>query len=155
LLISGTIFGVIHCAGWNLPFPTYLEQKLWHVASVAVAIFPIAAIPFAAVIVLIPFIIASVFASVTLLVSLIVQLILIVIFFFISRLLSLIFRLLGRSYLMEDTSSVPTWHHPYLAHHPSHLPHRLSPFVVYSQIQTSDDTNPSFFDILHARVWGC
>jgi len=39
-LILGPIFGSIHCAGWDLPFPTYTEQKLWHVASLAVTIIP-------------------------------------------------------------------------------------------------------------------
>jgi len=44
LMALGTIFGAIHCAGWNLPFPTYAEQKLWRVASLAVTIIPIAAV---------------------------------------------------------------------------------------------------------------
>jgi len=44
LLVLGTIFGGIHCAGWNLPFPTSSEQKLWRVASLAVTIIPIGAV---------------------------------------------------------------------------------------------------------------
>lgn len=44
LLVLGTIFGAIHCAGWNFPFPTYSEQKLWRVASLAVTIIPIGAV---------------------------------------------------------------------------------------------------------------
>jgi hypothetical protein len=49
LMALGTIFGSIHCAGWHFPFPTYVEQKLWRVASLVVTIFPIAAIPFSLV----------------------------------------------------------------------------------------------------------
>jgi len=41
LATFGCIFGGIHCVGWNLPFPTYAEQKLWRVASLAVTIIPI------------------------------------------------------------------------------------------------------------------
>ena len=43
LLVLGTIFGGIHCAGWYLPFPTYAKQELWRVASVTVTIYPIGA----------------------------------------------------------------------------------------------------------------
>ena len=50
LMALGSIFGGIHCAGWNSPFLTYAEQKLWHVASLAVTIIPIAAVPFALVV---------------------------------------------------------------------------------------------------------
>jgi len=46
LLVSlGVVFGGIHCAGWNFPFPTYTEQKLWRVASLAVTIIPIGTFP--------------------------------------------------------------------------------------------------------------
>jgi len=38
LVIFGCIFGGIHCVGWNFPFPTYAEQQLWRVASLAVTI---------------------------------------------------------------------------------------------------------------------
>ena len=41
LLILGSLFGGIHCAGWYFPFPTYVEQKLWRIASLAVTIIPI------------------------------------------------------------------------------------------------------------------
>jgi len=44
LLILGAVFGGIHCAGWNFPFPTPTEQELWRVASLAVTITPIVAI---------------------------------------------------------------------------------------------------------------
>jgi len=71
LMALGTIFGGIHCAGWNFLFPTYAEQKLWRVASVGVTIFPIAGIPIipialtviliiALLIILIPYIVALV-----------------------------------------------------------------------------------------------
>jgi len=47
LLVSlGVVFGGIHCAGWNFSFPTYTEQKLWRVASLAVTIIPIVTFPF-------------------------------------------------------------------------------------------------------------
>jgi hypothetical protein len=41
LMALGTIFGGIHCSGWNFSFPTYAEQKLWRVASLAVTVIPI------------------------------------------------------------------------------------------------------------------
>src|SRR5258705_6867830 len=36
----GTLFGGIHCAGWNFPFPTSAEQKIWRFTSVALTIIP-------------------------------------------------------------------------------------------------------------------
>ena len=42
----GSIFGAIHCAGWNFQFPTYVEQQLWRTASLVVTT-PIAAAPVA------------------------------------------------------------------------------------------------------------
>ena len=50
LIALGTIFGGIHCAGWNLPFHTSAEQRLWRVASLAVTIIPIGAVPFSFII---------------------------------------------------------------------------------------------------------
>ena len=50
LIALGSIFGAIHCAGWNFPFLTYAERKLWHIASLAVTIIPIAALPFAVIV---------------------------------------------------------------------------------------------------------
>ena len=47
LVALGTIFGGIHCTGWNFSFPTYAEQRLWCVASLAVTIIPFVSIPFA------------------------------------------------------------------------------------------------------------
>jgi len=46
LMGLGTVFGVIHCAGWNPPFPTYAEQKLWRIASLAVTTIPIGVVLF-------------------------------------------------------------------------------------------------------------
>ena len=40
LMVFASIFGGIHCAGWNFPFLTYAEQKLWRIASLAVTIIP-------------------------------------------------------------------------------------------------------------------
>lgn len=53
LVALGTTFGGIHCAGWNLPFPTYQEQKLWRIASLAVTIIPIGVVPFVGITMLI------------------------------------------------------------------------------------------------------
>jgi len=50
LVALGTTFGGIHCAGWALHFPTNEERKLWRIASLAVTIIPMAALPFALVI---------------------------------------------------------------------------------------------------------
>jgi len=44
LMALGSIFGGIHCIGWNFPFPTNAEQSLWRVASLAVTIIPIGVI---------------------------------------------------------------------------------------------------------------
>jgi hypothetical protein len=35
--IGGLVFGALHCAAWNSPFPTPVERLLWRVASVASA----------------------------------------------------------------------------------------------------------------------
>ena len=45
LLALASVFGGIHCAGWNFIFPTYAEQMLWRVASLAVTTIPIGLIP--------------------------------------------------------------------------------------------------------------
>src|SRR6266498_4371411 len=59
LLALGTIFGAIHCAGWNLPFPTHLEQKLWRIASLAVTIIPTGVLLFASIALIVPTILKS------------------------------------------------------------------------------------------------
>jgi hypothetical protein len=33
-VVGGVIFGSIHIAGWNLTFPTPIEQKLWRISSI-------------------------------------------------------------------------------------------------------------------------
>jgi len=50
LIVLATTFGGIHCAGWNLPFPTYPEQKLWRIASLALTVIPIGTLPFTLII---------------------------------------------------------------------------------------------------------
>jgi len=50
LIALGSIFGAIHCAGWNFPFLASTEQKLWFVASLAVTIIPIAVLLFTAIV---------------------------------------------------------------------------------------------------------
>ena len=45
LLVLASIFGGIHCAGWNFSFPSYGQQMLWRVASLTVAILPLIALP--------------------------------------------------------------------------------------------------------------
>ena len=42
LAILATLFGGIHCIGWNFPFHTYTEQNLWRAAALAVTALPIA-----------------------------------------------------------------------------------------------------------------
>ncbi|KAG1741918.1 hypothetical protein EDD22DRAFT_921176 [Suillus occidentalis] len=34
--ISGVVFRMIHCLGWNFLFSGHAEQKLWHVASIGI-----------------------------------------------------------------------------------------------------------------------
>jgi hypothetical protein len=46
IMIGGIIFGSIHVAGWNLIFPTPIEQKLWRISSVLLTVLlPIAFFP--------------------------------------------------------------------------------------------------------------
>lgn len=35
--LTGLIYGALHCAAWNAPFPSNLEALLWRVSSVAVS----------------------------------------------------------------------------------------------------------------------
>jgi len=56
LMTLGTLFGIIHCVGWNIPFPTHAEQTLWHVASLVITVFPTAALPFTLIVFFICFI---------------------------------------------------------------------------------------------------
>lgn len=36
-IIGGLVFGALHCAAWNSPFPTPVERLLWRIASVVSA----------------------------------------------------------------------------------------------------------------------
>ncbi|MCJ1466637.1 hypothetical protein MMC07_005257 [Pseudocyphellaria aurata] len=46
LIISGTLFGGIHCVAWNFHFPTSAEALLWKICSILTTILPILTIPF-------------------------------------------------------------------------------------------------------------
>ncbi len=46
-MVCGSLFGALHCVGWNFTFPTYAEQMLWRVTSLAVAVIPIVFVGFA------------------------------------------------------------------------------------------------------------
>ncbi|KAG1836034.1 hypothetical protein DFJ58DRAFT_908543 [Suillus subalutaceus] len=39
--VSGMVFGLIHCLGWNFVFPRHTEQTLWRVASSGMACSPL------------------------------------------------------------------------------------------------------------------
>ena len=39
-LIVATLFGGIHCAGWNFPFPSHTELIIWRVSSSIIVVFP-------------------------------------------------------------------------------------------------------------------
>ena len=41
--LLGVVFGGIHCAGWNFPFPTHTYQLLWRISSLAITLIPICA----------------------------------------------------------------------------------------------------------------
>lgn len=41
LALLGVVFGGIHCAGWNFPFPTYTYQLLWRISSLTISLIPI------------------------------------------------------------------------------------------------------------------
>jgi hypothetical protein len=48
--VGGIISGAIHISGWNLQFPTPIEQVLWRVASLIVTrLLPVALLPYIAV----------------------------------------------------------------------------------------------------------
>ena len=47
--VGGLIFGAIHVAGWNLKFPTPIEQELWRIASLIVtSLLPVTLLPYIA-----------------------------------------------------------------------------------------------------------
>ena len=37
LPLTGLIYGGLHCAAWNAPFPTNIEVILWRVSSVMIS----------------------------------------------------------------------------------------------------------------------
>ena len=41
MMIIATLFGAIHCSGWNFIFPTHQERSLWRLSSIAVAGVPL------------------------------------------------------------------------------------------------------------------
>jgi hypothetical protein len=41
MMIIATLFGAIHCSGWNFIFPTYQERTLWCLSSIVVASVPL------------------------------------------------------------------------------------------------------------------
>ncbi|KIK66310.1 hypothetical protein GYMLUDRAFT_157806 [Collybiopsis luxurians FD-317 M1] len=41
LFQAAVAFGAIHCAAWNFPFPTSLEQLLWRISSLMATLMPI------------------------------------------------------------------------------------------------------------------
>ena len=46
IAIGGVIFGAIHVAGWNLSFPTSIDQELWRISSILMTcLLPIACFP--------------------------------------------------------------------------------------------------------------
>lgn len=38
--VLGMLFGAIHCAGWNLAFPSITEEHTWRIASIFVVGYP-------------------------------------------------------------------------------------------------------------------
>jgi len=38
LILTSTIFGVLHCMGWDFHFPSHAEQLLWHIGSLAITL---------------------------------------------------------------------------------------------------------------------
>ena len=40
MLIAAMLFGAIHCAGWNFPFPSHAELIIWRVSSLIIVVVP-------------------------------------------------------------------------------------------------------------------
>lgn len=38
--VLGMVFGAIHCAGWNLVFPSIIEGYMWRISSVFIVVYP-------------------------------------------------------------------------------------------------------------------
>lgn len=46
MAIGGVLFGAVHIAGWNLSFPSSVDQELWHISSILMTfLLPIACLP--------------------------------------------------------------------------------------------------------------
>ena len=43
--IVATLFGGVHCAGWNFPFPSHAELIIWRVSSLIIVIVPCTFVP--------------------------------------------------------------------------------------------------------------
>jgi hypothetical protein len=44
-MIVAMLFGGIHCAGWNFPFPSHAELIIWRVSSLTIVIVPCTFVP--------------------------------------------------------------------------------------------------------------
>ena len=44
-IIVAALFGGIHCAGWNFPFPSHAELMIWRLSSLAIIIVPCTFVP--------------------------------------------------------------------------------------------------------------
>ena len=44
-VIVATLFGGVHCAGWNFPFPSHPELIIWRVSSLIIVIVPCTFVP--------------------------------------------------------------------------------------------------------------
>ena len=44
-MIVATLFGGIHCTGWNFPFPSQAELIIWRVSSLIIVIVPCIFLP--------------------------------------------------------------------------------------------------------------
>ena len=44
-IIVALLFGGIHCAGWNFPFPSHAELIIWRVSSLIIVVVPCALVP--------------------------------------------------------------------------------------------------------------
>ena len=50
LPLGATIFGALHCIGWNFYFPSPLEQLLWRIGSLAITLLPTIHLPLVALV---------------------------------------------------------------------------------------------------------
>ena len=107
LLTLGTIFGGIHCAGWNFTFPTNPEQQLWRVASIALAI-PIAAAPFSLVVIVVFCLASLAFILIYIAISLAVFLFLVIITTIVAFVVIFIFTFISRLFCASDTIDRPS-----------------------------------------------